>query len=316
MKLPKSEREKLKHADIRAYQPALDTLSSHAVIQNLAPSTRTNYLSNAKRFFAYLTVYRKGVPMEEVTYEDCRAFVLYHVQYGMEPRTINTYISTMVKLFYCVRHDRFNNCEVPYQKTEKHLPSVITTSVFTALYAVCESSFEKALICFLFCTGMRISELLACRFCDINRAELKVYVGPSKGRHDRYTLLSEKALQVLEGFYRDLYGFHTKASSDWYVFAKQAPDGNYMPITYYDARKVMLRLTEKANLQGKGYTLHSFRHGFATELYRNTNNLVLLAELLGHRSLNATRIYVELAAIDYVHDNHISNPLDSVVFEI
>ncbi|MDW2796418.1 tyrosine-type recombinase/integrase, partial [Clostridium boliviensis] len=43
-------------------------------------------------------------------------------------------------------------------------------------------------------------------------------------------------------------------------------------------------------------TCHSFRHAFGTHSYENGTDLLTLKALLGHKSLNSTTIYVQLAS--------------------
>jgi integrase/recombinase XerD len=50
----------------------------------------------------------------------------------------------------------------------------------------------------------------------------------------------------------------------------------------------------KAGLPHKGYTLHTLRHTFATELLNAGMRLECLQVLLGHRSIEETRRYARL----------------------
>ena len=313
MRLEDAERAKLNAADINAYTQVLNTLKTHAIIANLSPTTQRDYEGYAKRFFAYLVVYRNGVSFDQVTYEDCRAFVFYLIEHKIAPRTINCYISTLVKLYYCVRHEQFDNREVPYQKLDVHLPHPVSLADFAAMYAACQSNFERAFICLLYSSGMRVSEALSARFQDIRRAENLIYVGPSKGRCDRVTLISSIALQAIEAYYKDFYKPLGGAAPDARIFQKLNRYGELVPMTYEDARALLKRLLKATHLQDKGYTLHSFRHGFVVELYRKTNDLMLVTTLMGHKHLNATEIYVKLASVYKIQEKRIPNPLDAAL---
>ena len=313
MRLNAEERNKLIAADISTYQTVIETLQTHTIIANLAESTRNNYAGYAKRFFSYLVVYRNTVPFEQVSYDDCREFVLYLVNQGVAARTVNCYISTLVKLFYCVRHESFDTREVPYRKVDIRLPNALTPNDFLALYSACTTDFEKALLCVLFSSGMRISEVLAAKFSDIKRNDLLIRVGPGKGRQERNTLLSQKAIEALEVYYRNFYRDCDKPTPDSLIFMKKDKNQKPVPVSYEDTRILLKKLVEKAGLQEKGYTLHSFRHGFAIELYRATNDVMLVSSLLGHKHLSATEIYVRLAAVYTIQEKKILNPLDAAL---
>jgi integrase len=46
------------------------------------------------------------------------------------------------------------------------------------------------------------------------------------------------------------------------------------------------------------YTAHDLRHRFGTRLYGETRDLLLVAELMGHASIETTRGYVQLVGSD------------------
>ena len=46
------------------------------------------------------------------------------------------------------------------------------------------------------------------------------------------------------------------------------------------------------------------RHFYATKLYRQTKNLVLVKEKLGHRNINSTMVYTHLVEYDDEHQNY------------
>jgi integrase len=52
---------------------------------------------------------------------------------------------------------------------------------------------------------------------------------------------------------------------------------------------------EAAGLSGKGYSLHSLRHTFATDMLNAGLRLEVLQQLLGHRSIEITRRYARMS---------------------
>jgi site-specific recombinase XerD len=65
-------------------------------------------------------------------------------------------------------------------------------------------------------------------------------------------------------------------------------------LCYTSARNIFVKYIGAARLQDKGYTLHSLRHTFASELLNAGMRLECLQLLLGHREIEMTRRYARL----------------------
>lgn len=61
----------------------------------------------------------------------------------------------------------------------------------------------------------------------------------------------------------------------------------------------MKRLSEQSNVRREKVHPHSLRHLFARRFYEDHNNLAHLADVLGHSSMETTRIYVALSAKEH-----------------
>jgi site-specific recombinase XerD len=65
-------------------------------------------------------------------------------------------------------------------------------------------------------------------------------------------------------------------------------------MSYSAARSRFVKYLIKAGLGHKGYTVHTLRHTFATELLNAGMRLECLQVLLGHRCIEETRRYARL----------------------
>ena len=54
-----------------------------------------------------------------------------------------------------------------------------------------------------------------------------------------------------------------------------------------------------SGIKKKGYSAHSFRHSFATRLIEKNVNIFMVQSLLGHSSLDSTRIYIHFEKDGY-----------------
>jgi integrase/recombinase XerD len=142
------------------------------------------------------------------------------------------------------------------------------------------------MILLLLRTGMRIGELLSTRVMDINMKERKILLYESaKNRVGRVVYFGDDARDALAAWLKKK-DFRTP----YLIYGRGGG-----PLTYTAARMVFMKHLKKAELTQKGYTLHSLRHTYATELLNAGMSLECLEKLLGHSSLEVTRRYARLS---------------------
>jgi site-specific recombinase XerD len=116
---------------------------------------------------------------------------------------------------------------------------------------------------------------------------MRIHISHGKNRSDRYALLSKEALLLLTQ-----YWFSFGEPTGWLFPQQFCAD---KPIdTFYLSRHIHAHETRLGWEQR--LTCHSFRHAFGTHLYENGTDLLTIKALLGHKSLNSTTIYVQLAS--------------------
>jgi integrase len=74
------------------------------------------------------------------------------------------------------------------------------------------------------------------------------------------------------------------------------PSSNKMSNTYARLRTSLAKKLQNPNL--KKIRLYDFRHYFATTLYHDTRDLLLVKERLGHRNIQNTILYTHLVSMD------------------
>lgn len=68
--------------------------------------------------------------------------------------------------------------------------------------------------------------------------------------------------------------------------------GDGIPLTRFQIWRAMKSLCKEAGVEPSRVFPHNLRHLFATVFYRATRDIVKLADVLGHSSVNTTRIYL------------------------
>jgi len=131
---------------------------------------------------------------------------------------------------------------------------------------------------------MRIGEVLqlSMRDLDIREKKIHIYEG-EKNCLGRVVYLSDDALMALKLW------LSKRDKTKEYLFY-----GLRGKLCYTSARNIFTRYLRETRLQHKGYTMHSLRHTFASELLNAGMRLEFLQLLLGHRDIEMTRRYARL----------------------
>jgi len=142
---------------------------------------------------------------------------------------------------------------------------------------------DRALLELLYSSGLRVSELCALRWCDLDLAEGLVSV-LGKGQRQRLVPVGSHARRALADWRAD-----TRAPDDAWVFPGR--HGNRI-----SARAIQLRIRELAKRQGlfKRVHPHLMRHSFASHVLESSGDLRGVQELLGHADISTTQIYTHL----------------------
>ena len=155
----------------------------------------------------------------------------------------------------------------------------------TTLLAACNpqtyvGSRMRAMILFLLDTGVRSSELVSIRLCDVLFDEGRVSVLQRKGRKQRWTAISEVALVSLRSYLDDFRGSLDGAL--FQTFNGRALRNHHMNVTF-------TRHGRRAGVSQ--VNPRRFRHTFATWAIRASARELDVQYLLGHTSPMMVRRY-------------------------
>lgn len=158
---------------------------------------------------------------------------------------------------------------------------------------------DRAILALIYGTGIRASECasLCARDVDLANATIRV---TGKGGHQRVLPLNARVVAALR-VYEQARGEVPAACSFFLSRTKQALSrgGVYERVRKYAAQ---VKLTKRVSP-------HTLRHTFATHLVQADVNLVTIRDLLGHRQLTSTQVYLHLTAADLreaVHRHPVS----------
>lgn len=156
----------------------------------------------------------------------------------------------------------------------------ITREEYVRLVKVAERSGDVRISLILqtiAATGIRVSEL---PFITVEALRDGIAHVTLKGKH-REVLIPKQLRKKLKNY------VGKRKLSTGSVFITR----NGKPVHRGNVLKAMKRLCDMAHVEAKKVFPHNFRHLFACQFYKATKDIVRLADILGHSSINTTRIY-------------------------
>lgn len=239
-----------------------------------------------------------GKRLEDITSMDLRYY------YGVMREKRGIKMSTMqTRLHYLSSFWDFLNSEelirsnpvkkVGTLKLEKTIKKPFATEELEALRESCQELRDRAVVEFLYSTGVRVSELVALNVGDIEmgKQELIVY---GKGSKERKTYLTDGAR-----FYLRRYLKERGAKSDDPLFVTlNAPHDR---LSVAGVQYMLRHLGRRAGVE-KVHP-HRFRRTIATDLLNRGMPIEQVKEFLGHEKLDTTMIYCTIKA-ESVKANH------------
>lgn len=256
-------------------------------LRGLTDHTMKSYCTYIRAYLGYLSDVLHKDPVD-VTWLELRDYIKWlQKTRQLNDRTINTAISQLRFFTIYVLHKPWDPTQLPLRKFDTYIPFVPSKEEVWQFISTMPDLKQKTMVTVMYSSGLRIGEVCHLRYEHIKRKQKRIYIPRSKNRSDRYAILSQNALQMLTE-----YWYAYDKPTGW-LFPKQF-DSEKPIDTFYLSRHIHAhedRLGWEHRL-----TCHSFRHAFGTHLYENGTDLFTIKELLGHKSLMSTTIYVHLAA--------------------
>jgi integrase/recombinase XerD len=261
----------------------------HMTRSNRRPRTMFSRWGTILIFLGLLKANGK-TSLEEVTRRDVEAFIEHEQDRGIKITTIRLRLTGVQSFLRHLVEEGIVSPDVFGKRIRLQLPERLPRAMdpddLRKLLSVIEGNRDRAMILVLLRTGMRIGELLNTKVIDVHMKERRIEIYEAqKNRLGRVVYLSEDAIVALKTWLGE--------RNEWedYLFYSR---GNTDTMSYSTARCIFSRYIAKAGLTHKGYTPHTLRHTFATELLNAGMRLECLQVLLGHHNIEETRRYARL----------------------
>jgi len=235
---------------------------------------------------------------EEISHDDIKKFLaVMEEKRGYSASSLNLAISAIKFFFkYILKDDTIKEHIRPNHN--KKLPMVLSTKEIISVLNTEKNPKHRLLLMLVYSSGLRVSEVVALKKEHIDLARQVIYIKQGKGRKDRYTMLSEKASQFIQEYYK-YYDI------DKWIFQGQDTSRH---LTIRSAQRVFDKALRNAGIT-KEITFHGLRHSFATHLLENGTDIRYIQTLLGHSNIRTTERYTHIAKRNILN---IKSPLDSI----
>ena len=208
---------------------------------------------------------------------------------------INQCVSALKILFVQVLKKEWDSFSIPRIKREKKLPVVLSKEEVKAVLNEVKNIKHRTILTLIYSAGLRVGEAIKIKVQDIDSNRMQIRIRQAKGAKDRYVVLSPVMLNLLRTYY-SLY--HPKDFLFPSQMAEQISDRTVQ--CFFKDACVKSRLNKKVSV-------HVLRHSFATHLIEQGVSLPIIQQLLGHKSLRTTSVYLHVQ--QYTIDK-IKSPLD------
>lgn len=274
--------------DIRKWS---DKYSTDCKLKYNSQSTHDNYISQVKSF---LWRFRDETEPKSIPNDKIKEWLL-------EAKTINTRKHRLCALnsFYSLTVRMPEKVgKIPYPKSEKKLPIVLSIDEIQRMFNVCENKKHKVILALLYSCGLRVSELINLKWSHIDQERMIINIIQAKGGKDRQVMLTPELIPLLEDYYNE------------YLPKDYVLNGQFS-IQYSERSvgEVIKQLAEKAGINKRVYT-HLMRHCSFTHMVEAGTDINLIQKIAGHSSVKTTNIYLH---ISHNHISKIQSPLSNII---
>lgn len=269
--VPSVRTTKLLPEDLKILELRADEFSRYLTVRNMSENTIHVYVYALRQF------YKRYSAIDYSSLQLYKVFLLEHYK----PQTVNLRIRALNAYVEFKQMDAERISMVRIQQ-KNYLENVISEADYEYLKN-CLVRDKKYLyyfiVRFMAATGARVSEVIQFQAEDVFKGYKDIY---SKGNKVR-RIYVPKALQ--------------KDAALWLGSIQQKQGCIFLnrfgtPITPSGIRSQLKNLAAAYGMNTEVVYPHSFRHRFAKSFIEKCGDIALLSDLLGHKNLETTRIYL------------------------
>ena len=263
-------------------------------IRHFSTKVQNDYLRHVKEFADFY-----GRSLAKAEFEDVRRYQLHLAERGVSVSSRNVAM-TALRFFYAraLKRPQVTD-QVVFAREPRTLPVILSQEEMGRFLAAAPTLKYQAALSVAYAAGLRVSEVACLKIGDIDSSRMVLRVEQGKGKKDRYVMLSPQLLDLLRLYWKQY------RPQGW-LFPGQGPGQSI------STRQISRACHAAATMAGidKPVSPHKLRHAFATHLLESKTDIRVIQALLGHKKLDTTARYTQVA-IKVLGE--VSSPLDTLL---
>lgn len=252
----------------------------HMVLRGFAEATKESY----EAAMVGLVRAHGGISPDQLTCEQVQAHLVTLIERKLAWSTVNVHMSAFQCFYRHVLGRTQAEFRLPPRGRPRRRPPILDRESVERILAASTRQRDRTILELVYGSGLRVSEVCRLKPCHIESAvdRMLVRVEQGKGHKDRYTLLSQRSLDLLRTYWR------TEKPGEW-LFPGMSKQG---PISIVSVQRIYREACIRAGVShDRARGIHMLRHCFATHLLEQGVALQVIQRLLGHRSISTTNVY-------------------------
>jgi integrase/recombinase XerD len=230
-----------------------------------------------KAYRMTLGKFERLLDSREETWELAQEFLQQELARGLKLSSVARYGRAIRRYFQWEGKEK-EAAKILLPTPGRKLPEYLKMDSIDKMIRASRTPLERAVVIVLSDTGFRISELLALTADDIDWKNGLIFANRAKTNMEGWIPISQKGMDALR------------------EYAKWAkPKGKLFPQGYHQIRSW---IKELGDLVGVKVKLHMFRHSNAVISLEKGEDITIIKQRLGHKSINTTMIYLQLMPQD------------------
>jgi len=276
---------------------------------DLMQTTRThntwvNYAHDLKVFF-------KVIPKlpEKIIRSDCLDFIKQQSQDGYADATINRRLAAVSSLFseLCLLEPNSfpinpvqpqtrlrgtqRRSQSLYRKQAQRIPKIFAEDELQIFLETLRTWRDRSLVLLMWISCLRVSEVVAIRFEDLECSRRRIHIPTSKGQLARMVFMDSFTFSILNRYLDEERQSHFPEVEHVFVAFKGQARGT--PLSINAVQKMIRYYADKCNL--KDVHAHRFRHTGITHLVQQGMPEPAIRNMVGHRSPDSLTPYLHLS---------------------